>query len=195
MPTGPPSPTPSNYIDGLSVAFQDTNTVTSLPVTNSTVVIQAAGVAPGSVTFNNSAVNYTVSNASGNVGITGSTGLTKTGTGTVTLSNANTYTGATAVNGGTLNLAGSGNTPSILGATAITVGGTGTLQITGNTNIGTASAGSVTIISGGILSLQDGSINTLTLINTANGSLTMSGGSTLKLDVNGNSTAREIECG
>ena len=169
------------------MTFQDINTVTNSNVTNGTVSIQAAGVAPSAVVFNNSAVNYTVSNAGGNVGITGTTGLTKSGTGTVTLSSANTYTGNTQVTGGTLNLAGNDNANSILGGTAITVTSSATLAITGNTKVGTASGGTITINGGGILSLQDGSINTLTLINTAGGSLTLSSGSTLQLDINGNS--------
>ena len=95
--------TPMDYADGSVVVFQDLNTVTGTNVTNGTVVVDAAGVAPADVTVNNSAVNYTFSNASGNIGISGITGLTKLGTGLLTLNSVNTYTGPTVISGGTLN--------------------------------------------------------------------------------------------
>ena len=84
--------TPKDYTDGSLVTFQDINTVSGSNVTNSTVQVQAAGVSPGDVAVNNSAVNYTISNLSGATGIAGGTNLTKTGTGTLTLSSVNTYT-------------------------------------------------------------------------------------------------------
>ncbi len=121
--------TPASYTEGAAVTFQDLNTVTGTNVTNGTVTVQATGVSPASVTVNNSlAVPYTFNNAGGTIGIAGTTSLTKSGAGTLTLAGANTYSGGTAINGGIVNLGlaeGSGNGP--LGTGPISFGG-GTLQ-------------------------------------------------------------------
>lgn len=100
--------------------------------------------------------------------------LTKTGSNTQILSGDNTYTGATAVNAGTLLVNGS------LGNTAVTVTGGGTLGGTGTI------AGATTINSGGILS-PGSSPGTLTF----DGNLTLNNGSAYRfesgdlVDVNG----------
>lgn len=60
---------------------------------------------------------------------TGTVALTKTGTGTITLSGANTFTGATTISGGTL-IAATGGSSSALGSTSsIVVNGGGTLLL------------------------------------------------------------------
>ncbi|WP_264487239.1 beta strand repeat-containing protein [Luteolibacter arcticus] len=79
--------------------------------------------------------------------INGASKLTKTGGGTLTLSNASTYTGATTISGGTLRVTGS------LGNTATTVQSGGTL------------GGTVTVQSGGTLAPGAGGVGTLTLGN------------------------------
>ena len=107
----------ASIVDGLAVTFNDTNAVTTGAITNSTVTIQAGGVAPSMVLFNNTSTSYTVSNASGTTGITGSTGLVKQGTGSLTLQSSNTYTGGTTLNGGTINAQPTTNTDTVLGNT------------------------------------------------------------------------------
>jgi autotransporter-associated beta strand protein/T5SS/PEP-CTERM-associated repeat protein len=97
-----------NYADGFNAIFRDTNAVSGGSVANSVVVLQSAGVSPASVHFDHSAVNYTVGNISGHVGITGATGLRKQGTGTLTLTGVNSYTGTTTVNVGLLEVASGG---------------------------------------------------------------------------------------
>jgi autotransporter-associated beta strand protein len=77
---------------------------TAMPVTQTNITVDAAGVSVGTVYFDNSAVNYTVENASGTVGISGTTALIKDGSGQVTLNSVNSYTGGTTVNGGLLKL-------------------------------------------------------------------------------------------
>jgi len=80
---------------GDQVQFTDSGLSAATTVTLNTTVN------PGSVTANHSTYDYTIS---GSGGIAGSTGLTKAGTGKLTLSGVNTYTGGTVVSGGTLTL-------------------------------------------------------------------------------------------
>ena len=84
--------TPSTYfVDGAAVTFDNT-------ASNSSVNL-SAGVAPYSVTFNNSSLNYTISSANGS-GIGGTATIAKNNTGTATLTGTNTFTGDITINGG-----------------------------------------------------------------------------------------------
>ena len=91
----------TDYIEGDDVIFQD-------GPTSSTASI-AANVTPSNVTFTNT--TSTAITISGAAGIAGATGITKSGNGTVTLSNPNQYGGTTAVQAGTLVLDHSTATP------------------------------------------------------------------------------------
>lgn len=84
-------------------------------------------------------------------GATGSTGLKKEGSGTWTLSGVNSYSGATTVSAGTLNVASTGN---ISSSSATTVDG-GNLVVNGT-------AGAVTLNSGGSL-LGSGTVGAVSL--------------------------------
>ena len=115
--------TPSKYSDGLAVVFDDS-------ATGGTVAINGSNVTPASVTFSNNTLAYTLQGTSA---ISGSTGLTKNGTATLTIANVNSFTGPVNFNGGTIavNSITNGGQNSPLGAgTSLAFGG-GTLEYTG----------------------------------------------------------------
>jgi fibronectin-binding autotransporter adhesin len=109
--------TATDYISGDNVIFDDSATGTT------TINIDPANVTPTSVIFNNTNKNYTIA-SSGASGIAGSTGISKTSTGSVTISTNNTFSGPITLQDGTLTLAGS-NTSSA----ATTINPKGVLQL------------------------------------------------------------------
>ena len=105
-------------------------------------------------------------------------GLTKTGGGTWTLTGASTFGGATNITGGTLTVDHSGaNLGALSNTSGVTVGVNSTLQVKGVTSVGPS------IASSGTISLVDAATNTLTL----SGGLTLNA-SSLNFEV-GNSGA------
>jgi len=128
--------------------------------TDRNFTINAAKTATFDITTN----NLTVSGAS-----TATTGaLTKIGDGTLTLTGANIYTGATAVNEGTLLVNGPG---SLASGSTVTVNSGGTLGGTGTIN------GTVNVLTGGTLA-PGASPGTLTIGNA----LTLAGDALFEID-------------
>ena len=131
-------------------------------------------------------------------GTGGATGVTKTGTGTWTLTNANnTYTGATTVGAGTLALANVNSANSLANSGTISVGQTAgsnaVLDVTGlsgggitlgnQTLAGTGTVnGGVTAGAGAAISPGTGSVGTGTVGTLGVGSLTLNSGATLNYD-------------
>jgi fibronectin-binding autotransporter adhesin len=157
-------------LSGSANTFYNDDNVTFNDNNNGHTTVTISGqVTPGSVTFSNSATNYTVN---GTGGIYGPTGLLVSGTGSVTLLTANGFTGDTNINSGTLILGTGGS----ISDTNVNVNG-GTLNVSGgvlgstNLNI-TTGAG---IVASGSVSSPN--------INISGGSLTV--GSTGSLTGNG----------
>jgi autotransporter-associated beta strand protein/T5SS/PEP-CTERM-associated repeat protein len=157
------------YNDGGTVQFDDT--LTGTPNVNVTTTVQ-----PGSLTINNTASNY-VFGGSGK--ISGSVGLTKSGTGSLSLGGPglNDYTGATLLNNGTLivtNLA-NGGTASGIGASSsaaasLTLGG-GTFSYRGPAT----SINRAYLVTGNSTLDTQGDLNFSGLINSSGGTFTKTG--------------------
>jgi autotransporter-associated beta strand protein len=134
-------------------------------------VVTASG---NNVTFGG-AGNTTVST----VAISGGGGLVKDGAGTTTLSFTNSYTGATAINGGTLQLGNGGSTGALTGTASIT--NNGNLIVNRSNDFTQATDLSDKVIGGSGSFTQAGAgTTTLSRGNTYTGATTISGG-TLQL--------------
>jgi autotransporter-associated beta strand protein len=129
----------TTYADGATLTFNDTNNGHYAVTLNTTVT-------PGSVTFSNSAGNYIIS---GNGSIAGAGYLAKTGTSMLTIDTANTYTGGTWIDSGTVVANSSGALGSAAGVLALgtavpEVGGTttptGTLTMNASITVGSFSS-------------------------------------------------------
>ena len=105
-----------DWLNGGSVDYFNTSDnvlFSNIPPANASVVISGA-IQPGSVAFN-STNNYVFTGGY----ITGTANLVKNGTGSVTFTTANDYTGGTTINGGTLQLGdGVSSIGSVVGAIA-----------------------------------------------------------------------------
>lgn len=163
---------------------------------------------PASVTFNNSTLNYTLvpANSTPNANeITGGTSFVKSGTGTLTITHTNSYSGGTSIDGGVLSFTngalgtygpitmnggtlswGSGNTQDLSRRLFLVDGKAATLDtdsnnVSFNTSLGGSTATTATVVKNGsgILTLNNGFAP-----GTYSGGTTVNGG-TLSLGTGG----------
>lgn len=177
------------YFQSDMVSFGDTG--------SGTISIVGA-IAPSSITINNSATHdYTFTGAAGNA-ITGTTGITKTGAGALTLNSNNSFLGAVSLGGGVstfsaqqaytggttissgavLDLTGGGGQGGVIRGTANVNGGTLRLSTGDATGWGTGTdrIGVLNITNGGTLEINNNA-NNETLSNLA---ITLTGSSIVK---------------
>ncbi len=116
----------------------------TLDVAASQVIATLSGA--GNVTLSGGLLTAGGTNASATFDgvLSGTGGLTKLGTGTMTLSGANSYSGATTINAGTLALTGTGRT----GAGDLAVAAGATLDLAGNSNSVAGLSGAGTVLLG-----------------------------------------------
>lgn len=174
------SGTPASFLANSIVLFNDN------AAGGAGAVQVGASVAPGSVTFDNSTIPYTLSSTAGGK-ITGSTGLSKTGSAALTITGmANDYTGGTSLLGGTITVDSLANGGS-LGATSastsnLVLGNGATLVYTGGAatiDRGTTLIGSATLDNASNLTLSS-SLNRVTptegeFVKLGAGTLTLRG--------------------
>ena len=137
----------SMYYDGDQVRFTDAGSGNPLVSLNGYII-------PNSVEFD-ATIDYTLDGA----GITGISSLWKKNSGTVTLINDNTYTGATTINAGTLQI-GNGNTSGSLGTTAITNNATLAFNRSDAFTVGQSIAGSGQVVKRGTGTMTISGANT-----------------------------------
>ena len=129
-------------------------------------------------TFSIGALNTssTFSGVFSNIGIIA---ITKVGTGALTFSGNNTYTGATTVSAGTLNVTGAIANSAVTVQSGATLSGTGTLGST------------VSVNGGGILSPSNGGVGVTGSLTVSN-VLTLNHGSVLNIDLSGTSNSDRV---
>ena len=145
----------NNFANGDAVVFDDT--------ASRFAVNLATNVSPSSITFSNSANNYTVGSVGG-FSIAGGGTLTLAGAGTVTLNNLNTYSNSTTISNGTLLINGSiGNGP---------------VSVAGGTLGGSGSIGGSTLVQAGGILVPGAGVSMAGTVLTINSNLTLASGST-----------------
>lgn len=160
----------AKFITGSAVFFDD------LALGTSNVTLNVA-VSPGSMIFTNDILPYTLS---GNGGISGATSLVKQGTNSVTIGTTNSYTGATTISGGTLNITklANGGTPSALGSASASAANLvlngGTLSYSGPAT-STDRGYSVTGSSNSTLNVQNDIIVNGAVVSSDGGTFTKTG--------------------
>jgi autotransporter-associated beta strand protein len=148
------------------------------------VTFSGGTVTNGTIT-NNTATNFAAQSGSVAAILAGSAGLTKSGTGTLSLTAANTYSGTTTVNEGTLQLGDGGSAGSLSASSSIVNNATIVINRSNSVTQGTDFSSAAITGLGSLTQAGTGTLS-LTAANTYSGTTTVNGG-TLQLG-NGGST-------
>jgi autotransporter-associated beta strand protein len=160
------------YADGNGVRFDDS--ASDFNVNNTTAL------SPLAVLVTNDVNNY-VFYGSGT--ISGLASLTKTGNGTLTISNNQAYVSGTVINGGTLVLAKGGSAGAIAGALTINSGATVSLRAVDALGYGAASSATpVNLVGGTLDNATTGNEGYVTTFNLTGGTLSSSGGGSYNMN-------------
>lgn len=178
----------TTYFDTFdSVLFGDAAGVTGNPI----ITLNTA-VSPTGVVMNSTARSYTIS-GTGGIGGNASLTLDAANTGTLTLTNTNTSTGATVVNGGTLQLGNGGTDGALAPTTPISIGSGATFAVNQSDTVAQGMEfGSASISGEGSLAQIGTGTTILNAANTYSGSTVISSGtlqSTLNAGLNGVGTS------
>lgn len=141
-----------NFLNGASHdVFKTYDSVSFGPSSPAGTITLTGALTPASVTVDSSN-SFTFSGA-GSIG--GAASLTKTGSGTLTIANTNSFTGDTTVSGGTLMVTGALGATETLVESGGTLAGTGTIgaavEIQGTVSPGNGGVGTLSVSSGGLL--------------------------------------------
>lgn len=176
------APTPTTYHDGDNAQFQNQYSYSSPPATavpNSFTVTVQGAVSPGSVLVSTTPTSEYTFTGSGTIGGTG--GLTL-GSGALNITNANTYSGGTTVNGGTLLV--NNTSGSATGTGSVTVNATGTLGGGGTISAATTIANGAFLAPSANPSPPPPTISGVATNLTFGNALTLSSGAGLNYNLN-----------
>ena len=146
----------------------------TLGVSQAVTLARGFGIGTSNGTINSNE-NISITGVIANSGGAGQ--LTKSGSGTLTLTGANTYTGGTTLSGGGVTLSGVGSSLSTTGTTTLGSGTTLTLASgAGDKSLGTVNGAGNIVLNANTLSIADG---TLTGVTSGTGGITKTGTGTL----------------
>jgi autotransporter-associated beta strand protein len=152
---------PETFFSGDSVTFPETGANPAITLTGL--------IAPAGVSVTSDTTNYTFTSSVGNL-ITGTTGLTKSGTSTLTLIGANAYSGITSISGGTISVAEDSLGSGIPG-NSIALSGGGKLSYTGTVAADLGINRSIAVgTGGGILEHNSATAATISIPGALSGS-------------------------
>jgi autotransporter-associated beta strand protein len=154
-----------------TLTMTGSNTITGITVAAGTLVGSTSSLTTGNILNNGAVIFDQASDAAYSGSMSGTGSLTKTGAGTLILSNPNTYSGGTTVSAGTLSIVSDSN----IGSGTNTLAG-GTLRLTGSSY-----AKNWTLGAGSNIINNNGSPVAFNGVLSGSGGFTKAGGGTLTL--------------